>query len=98
VWISAWRLARPLFWILALVVPGLAVGTVYGGFHYAVDTIAGAAIGFAAAIFTPRIHDALAVRLSGRHGAFGGRAGLGRRTRLFGWKREGRVGTEEEAQ
>ena len=55
VWLSAWRLARPMFWALALVVPGLAVGTVWGGFHYATDTLAGALIGIAVAVATPAI-------------------------------------------
>jgi membrane-associated phospholipid phosphatase len=58
VWVSTWRLARPAFWGLALVVPGLAAGTVYGGFHYAIDTVAGAAIGAAAALAAPRLHHA----------------------------------------
>lgn len=44
-WLLAWRLARPLFWLYALIVPALVVGTVYGGFHYAID--AGAGIGVA---------------------------------------------------
>jgi membrane-associated phospholipid phosphatase len=55
VWLSAWRLARPMFWALTFVVPGLAVGTVWGGFHYATDTLAGALIGAAIAVATPSI-------------------------------------------
>lgn len=55
VWLSAWRLARPMFWALALIVPGLAAGTVWGGFHYATDTLAGVLIGAAIAGATPSI-------------------------------------------
>ena len=32
---------RTAFLCLLALVPGLAVGAVYGGFHYAVDTVAG---------------------------------------------------------
>ncbi len=98
VWLSAWRLARPLFWVLALVVPGLAVGTVYGGFHYAVDTLAGAAIGCAAAFLAPGAHEAIAAWLSGRRAGLGSAGRLGRRSRLPATKRGERVGSEEEVQ
>jgi membrane-associated phospholipid phosphatase len=56
VWLSAWRLARPVFWTLAFVVPGLVVGTVFGGFHYVVDSIAGCAFGAAASHVAARLH------------------------------------------
>jgi membrane-associated phospholipid phosphatase len=56
IWLTAWRTARPMFWALAGVVPGLAAGTVYGGFHYATDTVAGALIGAAAAPLAAAIH------------------------------------------
>jgi len=56
VWLASWRLARTLFWVLALIVPGLAFGTVYGGFHYAVDTIAGVAIGAASVAAAAALH------------------------------------------
>lgn len=65
VWLAAWQLYRPVFWALVLVVPGLALGTVYGGFHYAVDTVAGIIVGVAAALVAPRIHSAIAARLTG---------------------------------
>jgi membrane-associated phospholipid phosphatase len=66
VWTMSWRLCRPAFWVLALIVPGLALATVYGGFHYAIDTIAGVVLGVAVAWVTPALHDALASRLLAR--------------------------------
>lgn len=66
VWLSAWRLARPSFWLLSLIVPALAFGTVYGGFHYAVDTIAGALLGAGAALVAPGLHTRLAAKIAGR--------------------------------
>jgi membrane-associated phospholipid phosphatase len=41
---AAWRDARVLALVLAPVALGLAVGTVYGQFHYAVDALAGAVL------------------------------------------------------
>ena len=35
-------------WAIALLSGGLAMGAVYGGFHYAVDIVAGAGVGVAA--------------------------------------------------
>jgi membrane-associated phospholipid phosphatase len=66
VWITSWRLCRPAFWALAPIVPALALGTVYGGFHYAIDTIAGAGLGMVVALFAPRLHDGLAARIRPR--------------------------------
>lgn len=63
IWLSAWRLDRRLFWVLSLVVPALTLGTVYGGFHYAVDTIAGVLWGAAAALTGPGLQAFLARRL-----------------------------------
>ncbi|MFN2431629.1 MAG: phosphatase PAP2 family protein, partial [Gemmatimonadota bacterium] len=40
-WLLAWRLSRPVFRVFAFFVPALIVGTVYGGFHYGVDALAG---------------------------------------------------------
>jgi membrane-associated phospholipid phosphatase len=37
----AWRFSRPAFWVFLALVPALAVGAVYGGFHYAIDALAG---------------------------------------------------------
>jgi membrane-associated phospholipid phosphatase len=47
-WLLAWHLARPLFWSYALIVPALVVGTVYGGFHYAIDALAGVGVAICA--------------------------------------------------
>ena len=39
--LMAWRFSRIAFVLLLMFVPALAVGAVYGGFHYAIDTLAG---------------------------------------------------------
>jgi membrane-associated phospholipid phosphatase len=49
------RWHRALFWTLLPLVAGLAVGTVYGRFHYAVDALAGVAAGAALAAVAPRL-------------------------------------------
>ena len=67
VWLTAWRLSRPAFWALALIVPALAFGTVYGGFHYAVDTVAGALLGAGAALVAPGLHTRVAAKIAGKH-------------------------------
>lgn len=45
--VLAARLLPRLFPVLALATVALALGTVYGGFHYAVDAVAGLALGLA---------------------------------------------------
>lgn len=62
-WLAAARFAPRLFWILTLIVPALALGTIYGGFHYAVDTLAGAAWGTGCALIGPLLNGFLARRL-----------------------------------
>jgi membrane-associated phospholipid phosphatase len=52
--------------MLALIVPALALGTVYGGFHYAVDTVAGALVGAGAALVAPGLHARLTAKIAGR--------------------------------
>jgi len=42
--LALWRDMRRAFWVFAPVAFGLALGTVYGQFHYAVDALAGAAL------------------------------------------------------
>jgi len=56
IWLLAWRFARRVFWILAAIVPALALGTVYGGFHYAVDAGAGLVVGVAGYLAAPHVH------------------------------------------
>ena len=56
IWLLAWRLTRPVFWLLAAIVPALALVTVYGGFHYAVDSAAGALVGVAGFLGGPYVH------------------------------------------
>jgi membrane-associated phospholipid phosphatase len=68
VWLTAWRLCRPAFWILTLIVPALAFGTIYGGFHYALDTLAGAILGVFVAVGAPRVHAVIALALARRKG------------------------------
>jgi membrane-associated phospholipid phosphatase len=36
--------------IVAVVTTGLALGAIYGGFHYAIDVVAGAVLGIGAAM------------------------------------------------
>ena len=68
VWVTAWRLCRPAFWVLTFIVPALAAGTIYGGFHYALDTLAGAALGAVVALGAPRVHAGIAMSLARRKG------------------------------
>lgn len=46
VFLSAWRWHRALFWVLAPFCLGLCLATIYGRFHYAVDTLTGMSIAF----------------------------------------------------
>src|SRR5262249_12728914 len=63
VWVSALRLSRPVFWGLCAIVPALALGTVYGGFHYGSDTLAGLGVGVLSGVLGPRVHGFFAQRL-----------------------------------
>lgn len=56
IWLLSWRFARRVFWILAPIVPALALGTIYGGYHYAVDAGAGLLVGILGYLAAPRIH------------------------------------------
>jgi membrane-associated phospholipid phosphatase len=47
-WLLAWRYDRRVFWIMAAIVPALIVGTVYGGYHYGIDALAGLGLAVAA--------------------------------------------------
>lgn len=44
---------------VGIVAVGLALGAVYGGFHYAIDTVVGAAVGVLAVLAAPRLFAAL---------------------------------------
>lgn len=55
----AWRFERRLFPFLAVLALGIAVGTVYGGFHYAIDALAGLLVGVIFAFVGPRLHATL---------------------------------------
>ncbi len=46
--LMALRYQRRMGWAIALLSGGLAIGAVYGGFHYAVDIVAGVGVGVAA--------------------------------------------------
>ena len=63
VWVAALRLSRRVFLGLCAVVPALALATVYGGFHYGVDSLAGFAVGGLAGLAGPRVHGFFAQRL-----------------------------------
>jgi membrane-associated phospholipid phosphatase len=41
IWLMAWRHQRPLAVLLTPIILGVVVATVYGRFHYALDTVAG---------------------------------------------------------
>lgn len=45
IWIVAMRFHTGLAIIFALLVPALAIGAIYGGFHYAIDVVVGALLG-----------------------------------------------------
>ena len=49
------RYLKPVFPVLVVTVTLLSLGTVYGGFHYAIDAICGLAIGLVAAVYGPRL-------------------------------------------
>ena len=88
IWLLAWQLWRPLFWVFTALVPALIVGTVYGGFHYAVDALAGVAVGAAGYLAGPWIYSGL-----GGEEASGG--GAGRRAGHSEEARARRAGPDE---
>jgi membrane-associated phospholipid phosphatase len=55
--VTAWRWLRPLAWPVGVLAIGLALGAIYGGFHYATDAIAGAALGATLAGLAPRVYE-----------------------------------------
>ena len=46
-WLVAFRYQRRLAFLLSPMIAGLIVATVYGRFHYVLDTIAGVGLAFA---------------------------------------------------
>jgi membrane-associated phospholipid phosphatase len=59
--VLAWRWQRRVWWIYGVIALLVGVGAVYGGFHYAIDVIAGAVVGgviaWRVARITPRARD-----------------------------------------
>lgn len=55
-WIVMLRKDRVGAWILAAIVPALTLGTIYGGFHYGVDALAGWALTLLLAPLAFRLH------------------------------------------
>ena len=60
--LCALRFQRRLGIIVAAATVGLTLGTVYGGFHYAVDALAGAVVGLAAWLLANTLWRALSTR------------------------------------
>jgi membrane-associated phospholipid phosphatase len=54
-----WRYLPRLTPVFALLTLGLALGAIYGGFHYAIDAVAGLALGALAFALAPRVRRAL---------------------------------------
>ncbi|MCK4305274.1 MAG: phosphatase PAP2 family protein, partial [Candidatus Eisenbacteria sp.] len=65
VWLVSRRSLGWLAWIVLAIAIGIFVGAVYGGFHYAVDTIAGLAVGLVMGLLGPKIHTAITRLLDG---------------------------------
>jgi membrane-associated phospholipid phosphatase len=64
VWLCAARVDRTIFRVQAFLVPALVIGTMYGGFHYAVDVVLGTTVAITVAAFGPALHQRLGGRLS----------------------------------
>ncbi len=58
-WLVSWRFLRRLRWATMVIAIGIFFGTVYGGYHYASDAIAGLALGLAMGWSGPAIHRTL---------------------------------------
>ena len=65
-WILAFRFDRSVFRVFAAFVPALVIGTVYGGFHYALDAAAGVVVGAAGYVAGMRLHAALGGEIESR--------------------------------
>lgn len=53
---TTYRLNRKLFWVVLPVVVGITLGVVYGGFHYAIDAIAGVLVGIGVGVVGPFLY------------------------------------------
>ena len=62
VWIMAMRYHLPLARVFAFIVPALALGAVYGGYHYAVDAVAGALLALLLGVYGARSTEMLLAR------------------------------------
>jgi hypothetical protein len=58
-WLLARRFVRPLLVPFSIILPGLVLGAVYGGFHYAVDAGAGLVVGLIGYLLGPALWRAL---------------------------------------
>ncbi|MDH3427286.1 MAG: phosphatase PAP2 family protein, partial [Gemmatimonadota bacterium] len=54
-WLAAGLVDRRLMWILAPFAVSLTMGTVYGRFHYGIDTAVGLGVAMLAVAWTPRL-------------------------------------------
>jgi membrane-associated phospholipid phosphatase len=54
--IMAYRFSRRLSYAMGILVLSITVATVYGGFHYGVDALAGLGFGIVVALSGPRLH------------------------------------------
>ncbi|MCK4414206.1 MAG: inositol phosphorylceramide synthase [Candidatus Eisenbacteria sp.] len=55
-WLVCRRYLRRFSWAVLLIAGGITIGTVYGGFHYAIDALAGLVVGITTGLLGPRIH------------------------------------------
>ncbi len=60
IWMHSKEAGRGIYWAIFLVAAGIFIGTVYGGFHYGVDALAGLLVGVALGLAGGRVHHALA--------------------------------------
>lgn len=56
IWLVSRRYLRRLSHVILVIAIGIFVGTVYGGFHYAVDALAGVVVGVACGLLGPKLH------------------------------------------
>jgi membrane-associated phospholipid phosphatase len=61
----AFRFSRRLSYALGVIALSTVVATVYGGFHYAIDAVAGLVFGVVIGLAGPRVHAAISRRIRG---------------------------------